>query len=311
MRFFKHALALLLLVAAVPLGATATNVSSITYSGFADTQAVFSAGPTTELKLSQLEVTLAAQVLPWLAAEATLAADGVDGVGLGAGTVTATFGETEFALELVAGRFDVPVGLASSWYGSPDNALPFGVLVNERLLGGWNNAGFLARTGSERLSFAVYAVDGAMASVTNADRGIAGGARLAWSPLDALRFGISIAANRHEAGASRSFAGIDAEFDLGPLTVSGEFLADVPEDTWSRRNEGFFGEARFDLADVAGVPLSLVSRYDSFSPDGGGTERAFSCGIAWNCGEALRLMLAYVSSDRDADRLAFQTLVMF
>ncbi len=301
---------LLLAVSVVSLAAGEPGQAAITWQGFADTRAGLT-GSDSSLELSQIEVSLSALVTPWLSLDATLAGDGSDGIGLGAGYMTLKYASDTVSASLVAGRFDIPLGLSSSWYASPDNALPFSVMLNDAMVEGWNNAGCMGELGFGAFSVLLYLVEGGMESITNSDSGRAGGVRFGWKPVDGISAGVSLAASRHDAGRRFSWVGCDLEAELGPLALAFEYLAKLPDDVWERRSKGGMAQARMDLDALAGLRLGLIVRGEIVAPRDEEVERALTLGLTWSHDEKLRLTAAAKLPKTGDTGLVLQAITSF
>lgn len=264
---------------------------SISWEGFADAR-VGLTGSDSSVELSQIELSVTAEITPWLSLDATIAGDGADGVGLGAGYMTIKHESDDMSLSLLAGRFDVPLGLSSFWYGSPDNALPFGTMINDTMVEGWNNAGVMGQFEAGSFSVSLYLVDGSMESMTNNDSGRAAGARVGWKPVEGVSVGVSLASSRHDAVQTFSWLGADLEAEFGPLALAFEYLAKLPDDTWDKRTEGIMAQAKMSLESLIGFNLGVIVRGDIVSPEVGDTQRALTIGLSWAYEESLRLTAA-------------------
>jgi hypothetical protein len=297
-------------VLALPLVAEENQSPVIRWQGFVDSR-VGLTGSSLSVEFAQLELGIGATITPWLSAEATIASDGVDGLGLGGGILKISYQTNGFAASITAGRFDIPLGLSSFRYASPDNALPFSILHNDALVEGWNNAGFMGEVQFGALGLTIYLVDGSMEALTNTDSGRAGGMRIRYSLMDGITAGISFAANHHALDHHTSWLGCDFEASFGPVGISLEYLASLPNDTWKKRSEGGMAEISLDLQTILGFALGLTLRGELLSLAEEADERAVSFGLGWSYQEALRITTALRIPNESDTSLVVQVITSF
>jgi hypothetical protein len=225
-------------------------------------------------------------------------------------------------MSLTIGYFDVPVGLASFWYGSPDNAFAYAPGLTSFLTGEWTDVGAMGTYEAESFSLTAFLVKGAplVDPMDVAPKGLAGGLRATFTPSEGITLGASYALNGCDINGNSSILAGDIECELGMLSLAFEWLAIMPKFEFGDRKDAWFLQAMFNLQEVADVPISLGARFDylteSLSTNSkAGTALTLQAAYAFE--EYLRIGLSYqivndeIKNNGEDNRFLLQFLTMF
>ncbi|MDR2733173.1 MAG: hypothetical protein LBC99_00855 [Spirochaetota bacterium] len=283
-----HLLIVIVLLAVSVQAAAAVDVA---VTGFADTRASYTMGDTDAFGFAfhSSRVIFGARLAPWISSVIQFGTNpGSTEVGLGTATVNLNSVGEGTKMSLAMGRFPVPMGLASGWYLSPNNAFAYQPSVTEFGIGsrngGWSDVGAMGTMQADMFRLQAYVVQGNMPNTRiiaannplNPNKGIAVGARAVFTPIDGLGIGLSYCLNGRQAHAAatdpdpdennnKSIIAGDISWALGPATLSFEYLAWMPHFTFDERKDVWFAQFEFDLAKVAGIPVTPGVRYDHIS----------------------------------------------
>jgi len=318
----------------MPLAAAPT----VEFSGYADVRAMYTMGDTKEfaLAIGRMELTADALILPWLSLEVTLGTYGTmdtprDYKAELGGAFVSLFKEDDGTkMSLNIGYFDTPFGLASGWYAFPENSFMYHPGVTEYFLGEWTDLGMYGAIEAEQYSVSAFVVQGEMEYLVDLyggeGKGIAGGLRATFSPIEGLTLGVSYALNGHAVRSptdeSNNFSLIagDIEWALGPLSLAFQYTASMPKFKFSDRLDVWFAQAMFSLEEIADVPIEFGARFDYFTGNyvtalsGGTPEDAtniLTIQANWLLDEHLRIGLSFRHEKDEDDVLMLQVMGMF
>jgi hypothetical protein len=189
--------------------------------------------------------------------------------------------------------------------------------VTDGILGEWTDLGIMGAIESEQFSVFAYLMRGEMPdsvydNVLATDKGLAGGLRATFSPIEGLTLGLSYALNAHYIGDKFSLLAGDIEFEVGPLALAFEYVAMMPKFKFGDRVDLWFAQAMFSLEDIAEIPLEFGARFDYFCEDIG-IENAITIQANFLPDEHLRCGLALrIQKDEDYNKtIMLQVMGMF
>ena len=286
-----------------------SEVGTVKISGYIDSRLGFELEDSAfKPSVDSMAIYVDSRLSEWLSASVTLEShfDGRDfGIELDGAFLTASHDAHGTSISLGIGLFDIPFGIASFWYCSPDNLFAFAPGITDRIFDhGWIDFGLFGSLETEHFGLTAYMAQGAALDEDvfgAADKGLAGGLRVTVSPVHGITFGLSYALNAHYAGDKLSFVAGDVELELGPLSLIGQYTAIMPKFEFGDRLDTWFVQAMFDLKDLTHIPLSIGGRFDYFSeafmadPTTGLGESANALTIQalYQLSESLRLSLSF------------------
>jgi len=302
----------------------------VSVTGFADVRAGYTLGDKDEFGFDfhQSRIIFNAKAADWISTVIQVGTQpgGDYGIKLGTATVNLnTVGEGA-KLSLALGRFPVPIGAASGWYTSPNNAFAFDPLVTSKILGGtYSDIGALGAIKGEKYTVQAYAVQGdtpkagAGGMIANPDKGVAGGLRAVLTPIDGFNLGLSYCLNGRDAKTAtaknnKSIIAGDISFAAGPVALIFEYLAWMPKFTLDERKDAWFAQAEFDLDKVAGIPITPGVRFDyltSKALGGADAGNALTVQLAYKFEKYLRFGLSFRTESKAPDVITLQVLGMF
>lgn len=286
---------------------------SISFSLFADTVLSVDHEKNTTAKVNQLELGLETALHKSVKLSAALAYNNDNGsMELGAAAVEWTIKTKKSEVVFTLGQIDMPFGITSGWYGSPDNALINTPLVNQTGINGWNNVAAMFTLQAGLFELKLYASDGSMEQITNSDNGLAAGGRAGIKIGDHFSTGISAARNYHAAdGIIYSYAAADLTFSPGPFTLSFEAVNSSTDTFLHNSDTGWMSQLELHGKQMINLPLNLIFRGGIFSSADSGDLYRFSTGITAEIGKFMRAGFVFEHNKGGSDSLALQVLSTF
>jgi hypothetical protein len=228
------------------------------------------------------------------------------------------------SVDLTAGQFYVPFGIAHNWYPSINNKLVTTPLAVVMTHDGWNDFGAMFNVTANSANFVFFVVNGFESSfevIDNAQSLATGvaigeefnttptqafGSRIGLIPTANLEIGGSIAMGLNESNEDEMIMfGADAQFSYQNLNFEGEYIShSLNRSLAEETNTGYYVQGTYNFERVF-----FVGRYGSIEPEGMDTYTRYSLGVGYGVTEGVEVRFESTINDNSDNNTNILQLV--